>query len=219
LKHVRLSPRLAPLGFATALACSVAFAPTVGGGASAQSPQAPPPPPAPNSTPTSLQTPGSVASPLPSGAPVPTATPSPASGRRGRRRPDPAASPSASANPEPTSTPTSPAFSTLDGTWEVQVQHIDNTEYSYFTIVQSGTSALSGTWRANNKEYPLEGTYDGRLIRMVVKQPTGSVTFSGYVEGASDMVGTLDFGVPKADPTAFTAEHRGSRSSVFKKKP
>ncbi len=96
---------------------------------------------------------------------------------------------------------------------------MDSTEYSNFTIVQSGTSTLSGTWRVNNKEYPLEGTYDGRLIRLVVKEPTASVTFSGYVEGASDMVGMLDLGGAKADPTAFTAEHRGSRPTVPKKKP
>ncbi|MBD5655324.1 MAG: hypothetical protein IAI50_09090, partial [Candidatus Eremiobacteraeota bacterium] len=128
------------------------------------------------------------------------------------------ATPAASAAPAPSATPTSPAFSTLDGTWEVQLQFIDHTEYSYLVIHQIGTSELSGAWRVAGKDYPFDGSYDGRLIRMLVKKPTGNVTMSGYVEGASDMVGTADFGL-KGDPPPFTAEHRGSsRSSLFGKK-
>lgn len=152
-------------------------------------PLTPPPPPEPNAT----LTPISVPSP-PAGSP----TPAP----RGRRRP---AAPASSSEPSPTPTPTSPAFATLDGTWEVQVQYRDHTLYSYLKIAQSQTT-LSGTWNTNGKAYPLDGSYDGRLIRIVVKEPAGNVVFSGYVEGATDMVGLADFG--KGNTPAFTAEHR-----------
>jgi len=41
---------------------------------------------------------------------------------------------------------------------------------------------------------------------------------SGYVEGASDMVGNVDLGNGKTEPTAFTAEHRpSSKGSIFRK--
>jgi len=153
---------------------------------------------------------------------VPTATPtgSPAAEGRGRKRARPAPAASASpGNPEPSATPTSPAFATLDGTWEVQLQYIDHTEYSYLTIVQGTAGTISGTWKlAGTTSYPFEGTYDGRVIRMTVKEPIGNVTMSGYVEGASDMVGIVDLSLGKRDPTAFTAEHRASsKGSIFKK--
>jgi len=151
----------------------------------------PPPPPAPNGT----------FSPFPAPTPVPVGSPTGSPSGRGRRaRPAPA-----SAEPSPTETPTSPAFATLDGTWEVQVQYRDRTLYSYLKITQT-QSTLGGTWNVNAKAYPLDGSYDGRLIRIVVKEPTGNVVLSGYVEGATDMVGLVDYG--KGDPVAFTAEHR-----------
>jgi len=214
LQHFpRLSLSLAICG---ALACAVSFGPA--GNVNAQSTTAPPPPPAPNSTaraatprPATLPTPSALPSPL---AGVP-ASPEPKGRKRGR-----SASPTtpSSAAPEPSATPTSPAFATLDGTWEVQLQFIDHTEYSYLTIAQGATGTITGTWRVNNTPYPFEGTYDGRLIRMLVKEPAGNVTMSGYVEGASDMVGTVDLGNGKAEPTAFTAEHRpSSKGSIFKK--
>jgi hypothetical protein len=144
-------------------------------------------------------------------------SPSPAPrGRHGRKKgPDTSSAPS----PEPSATPTSPAFATLDGTWEMQLQYIDRTEYSYLVIEQKDGGTITGTWRQKNKTWPFEGTYDGRLIRMLVKADTGNETLSGYVEGASDMVGTIDTGAEKSAPTAFTAEHRASnKGSAFKKK-
>ncbi len=244
------------LGSAGALALAVALGPVSGSRAGAQ--PAPPPPPVPNATltPLGVQTPA--ASPLPSDVPVPTAAPSavpptvapsetPAPrGRRRRRGGSPAASPSAAAAttaPAPTATPTSPAFATLDGTWELQLQYIDRTEYSYLTLAQTTGGALTGTWRMSGRNaphYPLTGTYDGRLIRLTAVEPGGPVNFSGYVEGASDMIGLATFpsaspspgASPVASPTpslapgalspvapttandgvAFTAEHRGSAS-------
>jgi len=223
LKHdcpQRLVPSLA---ICAAVAFAVAFGPTTATGVRAQSAATPPAPPVPNGTPRLSTTPAANASPLPSSQPVPTVAPSAspaAKGRKGRGKAPADTKPAAvsSANPEPSATPTSPAFATLDGTWEFQLQYIDRTEYSYLTIAQGAAGALSGTWKVNNKAYPFEGTYDGRLIRMLVKEPSGNVTMSGYVEGASDMVGIVDLGDAKADPTAFTAEHRASpKGSVFKK--
>ena len=139
---------------------------------------------------------------------APTPTPSPTGGRRHGR---PAAS--ATTEPEATATPTSPAFSTLDGNWDVQVQRIDTTFYSRFTVKQDG-STITGTWFVNGKQVPLEGTYDGRLFHFVAKDPSGSSDLSGYVENATDMVGIVDNGkgnVPNANPLAFTAEHHGAK--------
>jgi hypothetical protein len=187
----------------------------------------PPPPPVPNGTPVAPpSTPQAAgnATALPSNAPIPSDAPSasvtpaasaPPEGRRHRRHENA----EASAEPSPSATPTSPAFATLDGTWETQVQYIDHTDYSYLVIKQNATGELTGFWRVNGKEYPFDGSYDGRLIRMLVRQPSGNLTWSGYVEGASDMVGTVDFGAGKADPTPFTAEHRAPAKNPFKKEP
>jgi hypothetical protein len=150
--------------------------------------------------------PSATAAPPPGPAPTLAApSPAPARGRRGRA----AASPGPSAEPSPTATPTSPAYATLDGTWEVQIQYLDHTDYEFLDLTQQSNGALGGTFRYDKKPYALEGSYDGRLIRMVAKEPGGDVTLSGYVEGATDMVGLIDFGTGKGQPVAFTAEHHG----------
>lgn len=215
MKHDRPQRLAISLAVCGAIALAVAFGPTTATGARAQS--APPPPPAPNST-TRLLTPSPTLAPLPS--PVATASPTPSPEPKGRKKRGKAsdAPTDAPANPEPSATPTSPAFATLDGTWEFQLQYIDRTEYSYLTIVQGAAGTIGGTWKVSGKTYPIEGTYDGRLIRVQVKEPTGNITMSGYVEGASDMVGTVDLTSGKGDPIAFTAEHRpGAKGSIFKK--
>jgi hypothetical protein len=158
--------------------------------------------------------------PIPSDQSTSTPGPTAPPHSRGRRHGSPTPGASNTPAPAPSATPTSPAFSTLDGTWEVQLQYIDRTEYSYLIVHQSGASEISGDWKVNGKQYPFDGSYDGRLIRMLVKEPAGNVTMSGYVEGASDMVGLVDLGNGKGEPTAFTAEHRGSsKGSIFKKSP
>lgn len=190
---MRLLPFRLPGPFGAAVACALLMAYFGGAGAWAQ---VVPPNPVPTQTPP----PNVPLNPVP-----PTASPSPTP-QPGRRR---GARPSASATPkgpEPTPTPTSPAFASLDGTWEVQVQYSDHTTYSYFDLVQT-TNTLSGDWRYQGKKDVLDGTYDGRLIKMVVKLPSGSVTLSGYVENSTDMVGLVDFNDGKT-PVAFTAEHR-----------
>jgi len=215
LKHARPTRPVIPLAAALALGLLASFGPSPDAGAVAQAP--PPSPPAPAGASTPGPTRGPVAAPtiaasgVPTEAPSPTASPAPAHGRH-----HPAAA--ASASPEPSATPTSPAFATLDGTWELQLQFMDRTEYSYLVITQQPTGTISGVWRIDKSEFPFEGTYDGRLIRVLVKEPKANVTMSGYVEGASDMVGIVDLGNGSTSPTAFTAEHRAStKTSIFKK--
>lgn len=227
MKQLR-SPRV-PAAFAGALALALATGYGPSGGTRAAAQNAPPAPPQPilTSVPTPAPAATAGATALPSGispvatpdlstpAPAPTATPSPTPaprGRRGRRsRPAPAnANATPTTPPAPTATPTSPAFATLDGTWEVQAQYIDHTDYSYFVIKQEPSGNLGGEWRVQKHVYPLTGTYDGRIIRFTAAEPSVKVVFSGYVEGAQDMIGLIDFGVPKTDATPFTAEHRPS---------
>jgi hypothetical protein len=218
LKLVRFPNRFVSFTIAGAVALAVAFEP----GHERVLAQAPPPPPVPSGSPAEPpSTAGTAppATPLPTTAPSveasPAALPSPEGRRRHRREPGPAASP----EPSPSATPTSPAFSTLDGTWETQVQYIDHTDYSYLVIKQNATGELSGVWRVSGKQYPFDGSYDGRLILLHVKEPSVTLNFSGYVEGASDMVGTIDFAQGKGDPTPFTAEHRAAAKNPFKREP
>jgi len=210
LKHVRHPRPIVPIVAAAAIGIAASFGPSPGDRAWAQVPPGP----------AGVSTPAPTFAPLaptaaPFGEPSPSPSPSPAG--RGRRHRGEAA-PSATSTPEPTATPTSPAFATLDGTWELQLQFIDRTEYSYLVISQKPDGTISGIWRVGKNQFPFEGTYDGRLIRMLVKETQGNVTMSGYVEGASDIVGIVDLANGTATPTAFTAEHRApSHGSLLKK--
>jgi hypothetical protein len=216
LKHVRHPRPFAPLAAALALGVIAAFGPSQSSGLFAQ--PAPPGPAGPSTSAPTYAPLAPVPSALPSTLGTPTPTPSPSPGGRHHRGANPNAT--ATATPEPTSTPTSPAFATLDGTWELQLQSINGTTYSYLTIMQQPTGTITGFWKVDGKENPFEGTYDGRLIRMLVKKATGNVTMSGYVEGATDMVGIVDLGTGTNSTIAFTAEHRGGdKGSIFKKKP
>jgi hypothetical protein len=153
--------------------------------------------------PAAAPVPAAVPTPVATPLPTPPATPTPGLRRHNDEPPD-AASPSAA--------PTSPAFATLDGTWEVQLQFIDRTEYSHFTLKQSGQT-ISGTWNVDKEAYPLDGTYDGRLFKFTVKQPTTTLQLSGYVETASDMVGTIVH--EKGENSVFTASHRVPIKPLF----
>ena len=209
LKLVRVPNRFLSFTIAGAVALAVAFEP----GHDRVLAQAPPPPPPPAPSASAATPPATTVTAVPSAEASPSALPSPEGRHRRRREPANAATP----EPSPSATPTSPAFSTLDGTWETQVQYIDHTDYSYLVIKQNGTGELSGVWRVSGKQYPFDGSYDGRLILLHVKEPAVTLNFSGYVEGASDMVGTIDFAQGKADPTPFTAEHRAAPKNPFKR--
>lgn len=189
----------------------------------AQTPPAPPAPPLPNTNrtaaptltapPTSSSTPApdAVTSAIPSAnvptVTAPTATPAPSGPRRGRK---PSAS-SPAPGPSTTATPQPPQFSALDGVWEIELQPLNTTRalYSHMSIVQGAvtgnTTVLSGYWQRNNAKLPMTGTFDGRLITMTVADPVAPITFSGYVEAFSDMVGLQKIGTKT---TSFTAQHR-----------
>jgi len=139
-------------------------------------------------------TPGPDETPNPSGLYLPRSVP----------KPKPAAAPS------PEATPTSPAFTTLDGTWEVQVQRGARTSYEHFTLKQAG-NAVTGTWNVDKKTaLPLSGSYDGHDFKFTAHGPGGPVALSGYVDDASDMVGAYPEG---KGLTAFTATHRKKGST------
>jgi hypothetical protein len=146
-------------------------------------------------------------------APAETSSPAPSGRpRRGHRAPSPASS--GSPGPTPSDTPEPPQFTTLDGIWEVEMQPIGKrlATYTHLDITATGAN-ITGYWEHDAKakkklRVPLTGTFDGRLIALSATLQDGSTaTFSGYVEGFSDMVGL--FRTNDKDPgTAFTAEHR-----------
>ena len=206
-----LRPLLAFVGISLAFAFVVASARVEAQAPVPANPIGPTSPPttAPGTNPSATTIPAPVVSIAPSAEPS-------ASGRKGRHRETTPSTPA----PEPSGTPTSPAFATLDGSWEVQLQYIDHTDYSYLDVAQSGDGTLSGNWRVSGKTYPFTGTYDGRTFNLLVSGPKGNITWAGYVEAASDMVGTVDLGDGKTEKTAFTAEHRpSSKGAFFKDKP
>ena len=96
----------------------------------------------------------------------------------------------------------------------MQIQSIATTFYSRFTVKQDGNT-VTGTWFVEGQSIPISGTYDGRLIHVVAKDPKGNVDWSGYVENATNIVGIVDNGkgdIPNQNPLAFTAEHRGAKA-------
>ncbi len=143
----------------------------------------------------------------PGAAPLPSASPTSLPRRGKRARPAPSGSPSAA----PSETPEPPQFTTLDGTWEFEIQPdlARLPDYSFMTIAVNGAN-LTGSWQhgAKRVQSPMVGTFDGRLISMTVTLADGSTaTFSGYVEDFDNMVGM--YRLNGKDPgTAFTGEHR-----------
>jgi hypothetical protein len=131
--------------------------------------------------------------------------------------------PSAAATAQPTPAPsasdaaTPAAYSSLDGTWEVQLQDGSRTTYSHFKLRQSGQD-VAGTWVVDRSHlYPLTGSYDGRLFKFTATETAGAVTFSGYVDGSTEMVGLLTRAGGAAMP--FTASHRGGLEPSPQPKP
>ncbi|MBV8152003.1 MAG: hypothetical protein JO101_04980 [Candidatus Eremiobacteraeota bacterium] len=155
------------------------------------------------------------APPAPGGAPgttiplpptaLPTPLPSltPITGRRGRST----STPQPKASPSPSETPAPPQFTSLDGTWEIELQTRVKTFYSHLVLKQAGEAGadVSGVWQRGNTKLPLTGTFDGRLFKFVVKDGSKEETMSGYVENFSDIVGMYTDG---GKPTPFTAQHR-----------
>lgn len=120
----------------------------------------------------------------------------------------PKALPSVSAQPATTSSPSAASREnrkSLDGVWEVQVQRREDTSYSHFYLVQQANK-LTGTYLQEGKVFPLAGTLDGNEIRIVVTRADGAtVSFSGTVDGKTDIVGMMQTG---SDNVPFTAAYR-----------
>ena len=140
-------------------------------------------------------------------APLATASGGPRRGRRSGNSTNPNTKPS----PEDSDTPPPPQFSSLDGTWEVEMQPMSArlARYSHLQIVATN-GVLSGTWLHDpgKTRSPLTGTFDGRLFSLQAKMANGdTATFTGYVETFADMVGM--YHANDKDPgIAFTAQHR-----------
>ena len=131
---------------------------------------------------------------------MPAPTP-PAKGKHAKVK----ASPGPSGSPKPTPSPPPPAFLTLDGYWELVEQTPSDNIYSNMRLKQNG-AVIVGTWKEGKTEYPIEGTYDGRLFKFTVKHGSGEWTMAGYVENSSDMVGMITAEANKQ--IVFTASHR-----------
>ena len=164
--------------------------------------------------------PAGTAAPAAETAPAPSAPPA-RGGLFHHRAPAVAGSPNPDASnaPQAQATPASPAYSTLDGMWEIQRQFPNRTAYSHLRLAQKG-DALSGDWLLEGKNYPVTGTYDGHNIKLVATLPDGDATFAGYVLDGANMVGQL---LPTAkslgDSSAFTATHRGKSHIEFNTSP
>lgn len=151
----------------------------------------PPPTPPPINAPVTTVTPGPSTS-----FPINAATPSPAPPTGGK----------------PTPSPPPNARKGLNGVWEVQIQHSNNTDYTHFQVTQDG-DALTGVYLdARGKKYPLAGTVDGQAVRLIVTMPNGTtLLLEGKLDGTTDMVGMLtapDGQVP------FTAAYRAKEKWI-----
>lgn len=107
---------------------------------------------------------------------------------------------------KPTPSPPPNPRKGLDGVWEVQIQHANNTDYTHFKIAQEG-DALTGTYLdAAGKKYPLAGSVDGQAVRLIVSMPNGTtMLLEGHLDGTTDMVGELT--TPNGQ-VPFTAAYR-----------
>lgn len=153
--------------------------------------------------------------------PIPRATAQPSASSdttpppRGRRA-TPVPTATGSPNPNATETPAPPQYTTLDGTWEVELQMRAKTSYSHWSLHQSGSAGadVSGVWDRGGKppkKVTLTGTFDGRLFKFTATDGGTEYTFTGYVENYSDIVGLMNDG--KGD-MPFTAQHRKKEKAI-----
>src|SRR5581483_11815293 len=118
--------------------------------------------------------------------------------------------------PSGSPTPAPPQFTTLDGTWEVELQSHAKTLYSHWSLRQSGSagSDINGVWDRGGKppkKAVLNGTFDGRLFKFTATEGGTDYTFTGYVENYTDIVGMMNDG--KTD-VPFTAQHRKKERAI-----
>ena len=114
----------------------------------------------------------------------------------------------AKATPSPKATPTPPADNRkgIEGVWEVQIQRGATTDYTHFSLRQTGT-ALTGMYLDGaGKKFPLAGSLDGTSVRLVVSLSDGStILLEAKVDGTTDMLGML---TDAKERVPFTAAYR-----------
>jgi hypothetical protein len=128
--------------------------------------------------------------------------------------PFPASTEMSSPNPSETPSPTPPpdARKGIEGVWEVQIQHINGTDYTHFKLAQTG-NALTGTYLdQKGKRYPLSGSLDGQDVRLIVSMPNGTtMLLEGHLDGTSDMIGML---TTDKGQVPFTAAYRAKEKWI-----
>jgi len=109
--------------------------------------------------------------------------------------------------PKPTPTPPVNARKGISGVWEIQIQRENaRTQYTHFKLDQVADTLTGEYMDANGKKYPLEGSVDGKHMRVVVSLPDGTtMLFQSTLDGTTDMLGLLTD--PKGE-IPFTAAYR-----------
>jgi hypothetical protein len=141
-------------------------------------------------------------------------TPPPPPPALGTSLPTPSATLGPLANPSETPSPSPPpnARKGIEGVWEVQIQHLNSTDYTHFKLEQTG-NALTGTYLDHNgKKYPLSGSLDGQDVRLLVTMPNGTtMLLEGRLDGTTDMIGML---TTDKEQVPFTAAYRAKEKWI-----
>jgi hypothetical protein len=148
-------------------------------------------------------TPPPISSPVtpPPAAPVPSATPS-------TQFPLPGVTPRTASKSTPSPPP---ARKGIEGVWEVAIQHMNNTDYTHFSLTQQGDQ-LTGTYTDGKNKYPLTGTVDGQAVRLIVSLPTGTtILLEGKLDGTTDMIGLM---TSTGGEVPFTAAYRAKTNWI-----
>jgi hypothetical protein len=140
-------------------------------------------------------------------------TPPPPPPPLGSSIPTPSATLGPIANPSGTPSPSPPpdARKGIEGVWEVQIQHMNSTDYTHFKLAQTG-NALTGTYLDHGKKYPLSGSLDGQDVRLIVSMPNGTtMLLEGRLDGTTDMIGLL---TTDKEQVPFTAAYRAKEKWI-----
>lgn len=94
----------------------------------------------------------------------------------------------------------------ISGVWEVAIQQPKGVVYTHFKLTQNGTALTGQYLDEKGKKFPLAGSVNGKVVRVVVTMGDGTaLVFEGSQDSGTDMVGTLD---TVKDVVGFTAAYR-----------